>query len=53
MEVRTQRLKKLGYVGNCDTTLRTEHQQTAQAMAPILKAGGSVPGAQYAFDVRT
>ena len=53
MEVLTQRLKQRGYVCNCETTLRTELQQTAQAMAPILKAGGSVPVAQYAFDVRT
>ena len=35
------------------TTLRTELQQTAQAMAPLLKTEGSVPVAQYAFDVRT
>ncbi|MST58926.1 flagellar hook-length control protein FliK [Lachnospiraceae bacterium WCA3-601-WT-6H] len=53
MEVLTQRLKQRGYVCNCETTLRTELQQTAQAMAPILEAGGSVPVAQYAFDVRT
>ena len=53
MEVLTQRLKQRGYDCNCETTLRTELQQTAQAMAPILKAGGSVPVAQYAFDVRT
>ena len=53
MEVLTQRLKQRGYDCDCDTTLRTELQQTAQAMAPILKAGGSVPVAQYAFDVRT
>lgn len=53
MEVLTQRLKQRGYVCNCETTLRTELQQTAQAMVPILKAGGSVPVAQYAFDVRT
>ena len=53
MEVLTQRLKQRGYVCNCETTLRTELQQTAQAMAPILKAGGSVPVGQYAFDVRT
>lgn len=53
MDVLTQRLKKRGYDCNCETTLRTELQQTAQAMAPILKTGGSVPVAQYAFDVRT
>ena len=53
MEVLTQRLKQRGYDCNCETTLRTELQQTAQAIAPILKAGGSVPVAQYAFDVRT
>ena len=53
MDVLTQRLKKRGYDCSCETTLRTELQQTAQAMAPILKTGGSVPVAQYAFDVRT
>ena len=53
MDVLTQRLKKRGYDCNCETTLRTELQQTAQAMAPLLKAERSVPIAQYAFDVRT
>ena len=53
MDVLTERLKKRGYDCSCETTLRTELQQTAQAMAPILKTGGSVPVAQYAFDVRT
>ncbi len=53
MDVLTERLKKRGYNCSCETTLRTELQQTAQAMAPILKTGGSVPIAQYAFDVRT
>ena len=53
MDVLTQRLKKRGYDCNCETTLRTELQQTAQAMAPLLKTERSVPIAQYAFDVRT
>lgn len=53
MDVLTQRLKQRGYDCNCETTLRTELQQTAQAMAPLLKPERSVPIAQYAFDVRT
>lgn len=53
MDVLTQRLKKRGYDCNCETTLRTELQHTAQAMAPLLKAESSVPIARYAFDVRT
>ena len=53
MDVLTQRLQKRGYDCKCETTLRTELQQTAQAMAPLLKTEGSVPVAQYAFDVRT
>ena len=53
MDVLTKRLQKRGYDCKCETTLRTNLQQTAQAMAPILKAQGSVPVAQYAFDVRT
>ena len=53
MDVLTERLQKRGYDCKCETTLRTELQQTAQAMAPLLKAEGSVPVAQYAFDVRT
>lgn len=53
MEVLTQRLKQRGYDCKCETTLRTQLQQTAQAMAPILKTEGNVPVAQYAFDVRT
>lgn len=53
MDVLTARLQKRGYDCKCETTLRTELQQTAQAMAPLLKTEGSVPVAQYAFDVRT
>lgn len=53
MEVLTQRLKQRGYDCKCETTLRAQLQQTAQAMAPILKTEGNVPVAQYAFDVRT
>ena len=53
MEVLTERLKKRGYDCKCETNLRTKLQQTAQAMAPLLKTEGSVPVAQYAFDVRT
>lgn len=53
MDVLTERLQKRGYDCKCETTLRTELQQTAQAMAPLLKTEGSVPVAQYAFDVRT
>lgn len=53
MEVLTQRLKQRGYDCKCETTLRTQLQQTAQAMAPILKTEGNVPVAKYAFDVRT
>lgn len=53
MDVLTERLKKRGYDCKCETTLRTKLQQTAQAMAPLLKTEGSVPVAQYAFDVRT
>lgn len=53
MDVLTERLKKRGYDCKCETNLRTQLQQTAQAMAPVLKAEGSVPVAQYAFDVRT
>ena len=53
MDVLTQRLKKRGYDCNCETTLRTELQQTAQAMAPLIKTERSVPIARYAFDVRT
>lgn len=53
MDVLTQRLKKRGYDCNCETTLRTELQQTAQAMAPLVKTERSVPIARYAFDVRT
>ena len=53
MDVLTQRLKKRGYDCNCETTLRTELQHTAQAMAPLLKTESSVPIARYAFDVRT
>ncbi len=52
MDVLTERLQKRGYDCKCETTLRTELQQTAQAMAPLLKTEGSVPVAQYAFDVR-
>ena len=43
MDVLTQRLKKRGYDCNCETTLRTELQQTAQAMAPLVKTERSVP----------
>ncbi len=53
MEVLTQRLKQRGYDCKCETTLRAQLQQTAQAMAPILKTEGNVPVSQYAFDVRT
>lgn len=53
MDVLTEKKKKRGYDCKCETTLRTELQQTAQAMAPLLKTEGSVPVAQYAFDVRT
>lgn len=53
MDVLTERLQKRGYDCKCDTTLHTELQQTAQAMTPLLKTEGSVPVAQYAFDVRT
>ena len=53
MDVLTERLQKRGYDCKCETTLRNELQQTAQAMAPLLKTEGSVPVAQYAFDVRT
>ena len=53
MDVLSQRLKKRGYDCNCETTLRTELQHTAQAMAPLLKTESSVPIARYAFDVRT
>lgn len=53
MDVLTERLQKRGYDCKCETTLRTELQQTAHAMAPLLKTEGSVPVAQYAFDVRT
>lgn len=53
MDVLTERLQKRGYDCKCETTLRTELQQTAQAMAPLLKTEGSIPVAQYAFDVRT
>ena len=53
MDVLTERLQKRGYDCKCETTLRTELQQTGQAMAPLLKTEGSVPVAQYAFDVRT
>ena len=53
MDVLTERLQKRGYDCKCETTLHTELQQTAQAMAPLLKTEGSVPVAQYAFDVRT
>lgn len=53
MDVLTQRLNKRGYDCNCETTLRTELQQTAQAMAPLVKTERSVPIARYAFDVRT
>lgn len=53
MDVLTERLKKRGYDCKCETNLRTQMQQTAQAMAPLLKTEGSVPVAQYAFDVRT
>lgn len=53
MDVLTERLQKRGYDCKCETTLRTELQQTAQAMAPLLKTEGSVPVAQCAFDVRT
>ena len=53
MDVLTQRLKKRGYDCNCETTLRTELQHTAQAMAPLVKIESSVPIARYAFDVRT
>ena len=52
MDVLTERLQKRGYDCKCETTLHTELQQTAQAMAPLLKTEGSVPVAQYAFDVR-
>ena len=45
----TERLQKRGYDCKCETTLHTELQQTAQAMAPLLKTEGSVPVAQYAF----
>ena len=53
VDVLTERLQKRGYDCKCETTLRTELQQTAQAMTPLLKTEGSVPVAQYAFDVRT
>ena len=53
MDVLTERLQKRGYDCKCETTLHTELQQTAQAMTPLLKTDGSVPVAQYAFDVRT
>lgn len=53
MDVLTERLQKRGYDCKCETTRHTELQQTAQAMTPLLKTEGSVPVAQYAFDVRT
>lgn len=53
MDVLTERLKKRGYDCKCEMSLRNELQQTAQAMTPLLKTEGSVPVAQYAFDVRT
>lgn len=53
MDVLTARLQQRGYDCKCETTLRNELQQTAQALAPLLKTEGSVPVAQYAFDVRT
>ena len=53
MDVLTERLHKRGYDCKGEPTLHTELQQTAQAMAPLLKTEGSVPVAQYAFDVRT
>ena len=53
MDVLTERLQKRGYDCKCETTLRTELQQTAQAMTPLLKTEGSVPVAQYSFHVRT
>ena len=53
MDVLTERLQKRGYDCKCETTLHTELQQTAQAMTPLLKTEGSVPVAQYAFDVRS
>lgn len=53
MDALTERLKKRGYDCKCEANLRTQMQQTAQAMAPLLKVEGSVPVAQYAFDVRT
>ena len=53
MDVLTERLKERGYDCNCETSLRTELLQTAQGLAPVLKTEGSVPIAQYAFDVRT
>ena len=53
MDILTERLRKRGYDCKCETNLRTKLQQTAQAMAPLLKTEGSVPVAQYAFDVRT
>lgn len=53
MDALTARLQQRGYDCRCETTLRNELQQTAQALAPLLKTEGSVPVAQYAFDVRT
>lgn len=53
MDELTERLRKRGYDCKCEANLRTNLQQTAQAMAPLLKTEGSVPVAQYAFDVRT
>ena len=53
MDALTERLQKRGYDCKCEANLRTGLQQTAQAMAPLLKTEGSVPVAQYAFDVRT
>ena len=55
MEELTERLRKRGYDCKCEANLRTnlQQKQTAQAMAPLLKTEGSVPVAQYAFDVRT
>lgn len=55
MDELTERLRKRGYDCKCEANLRTnlQQKQTAQAMAPLLKTEGSVPVAQYAFDVRT
>ena len=48
MDVLTERLQKRGYDCKCETTLRTELQQTAQAMAPLLKT----EGCKYGYGIK-